>query len=834
MFSSFLKDLRVSLRTLAGAPGFVAVALLSLGLGIGANTAIFSVMDALMLRSLPVSNPEELVTFGSGRSAGITAGFPERPAELYSLEFLRRVSAGQKVFSAVGAMSSLSADLHAKFPGQDSQGAEPVQVRLVSGTYFELLGVRAAAGRLLTPEDDVKPGGHPELVMSYAFWQRRFAGDRQIIGRTVNMNGGVYTVIGVAGQGFDGTVVGESPDLYAPLAMQPQLQSWINSPQESLTQYLWIMARRSPGVSIAEAQAQVNVLYKQWLKEVAGPSPTQEQNDAMRRASVALEPAARGFSDLRRQYADPLKILMAMVGIVLLIASANIANLLLARASSRQREVALRTALGATRGRLISQLLTESLVISLLGGVIGLVLAWWSAPLLVNLVSSEPRSMALDVSPKPMVLLFTFGLCVVTGLLFGIGPAWRLTRTHASLALREGKGTVQGGSRQLAGRLLVVAQVTLAMVLTAGAGWFLQTLHKLRNADSGFEQQRVLLVQMDPDSTGLKEKDFARLGKRIEERAMTVPGVAAASYTMLHYSGGRWGMRLWPDGVERVNRNGQVSDANMVGARYFETMGIPLRRGRVFTAADGPKSERVAVINETLARKLFPEGDPLGRLLYNRREEAGYRVIGIVADTRIGSMREEPHGICFLHNGQTEAGFQDLVVRAAGNPAELLPRIRSMIRAENANLAISDITSLGEMVDRSLTQEKMLSKLATVFGGLALVLSAIGIYGVLAYAVTRRTNEIGIRMALGASPGSVLAMVLKESLWIVGAGVLIGIPTTLAAGRLVATQLYGLTPNDPVTIGVACVVLLVTAVAASLIPSSRAARLDPLNALREG
>jgi predicted permease len=826
----FLKDLQVSFRALRSNPGFTAVALLSLGLGIGANTAIFSVMDALLLRSLPVANPEELVFLGDGRAAGIAGGFPDGPTRLFSLDFFRSLNASQKVFSGTAAISSLRADVH----GRVGNGvAEPLQVRLVSGGYFRMLGVQPVAGRLLAEQDDIAQGGHPLAILNYDFWQRRFAGDPQAVGKSVVINGTIYTIAGIASKGFSGTVVGESPDLWVPLAMQPQLQAWINSPNEQLTQFTWIVARRLPGVSVDEAQAQTNVIYRQWLEKVAGSSPTQDQKESMRKSVVKLTDAAKGASQLRRQYAEPLQILMAMVGIVLLIASANVANLLLARISVRQREISVRVALGATRARLMAQLLTESVLIAILGGIIGLILAWWGAPVLVDLVSSEPRAMALDVSPKPVVLLFTFGLCLVTGVLFGLGPAIRMTRTDTIPGLRDaaGKGAVQGSTRGIAGRLLVIAQVTLAMVLTAGAGWFIQTLHKLRETDTGFETERVLLVQLDPEASGLKEKQLLALGQRIEEKIATVPGVRSASYTMVRYDGGRWVSGMWPEGVEHTRRTAQTSDGNRVGLHYFETLGMQVRQGRNFSEADGPKSEQVVILNETLARKLYPQGDPVGRLAYLGDEAR--RIIGIVSNTKVASMREEPTGMFFLYNRQTEDGYNDLLVRAAGNPNELLPRLRAAILAEEPNLAIAEITSLGEIVDRSLTQEKMLSKLASLFGALALVLSAVGIYGVLAYAVARRTNEIGVRMALGASPGDVLGMVLKESLLIVGIGALLGIPATLATGRLVASRLYGLTPNDPLTLSIAAAVLLGTAVAASLIPSGRAARLDPLVALRD-
>jgi len=837
MFSSLLQDLRVSWRTLRTNPGFTLVAVLSLGLGIGANTAIFSVMEALILRSLPVHAPQELVSLSDARSAGLTAGWPEGEARLYSRDFFKYLNDNQKVFAGTAAISSLRVDVHARIGGGALSGVEPLQVRLVSGGYFGMLGVKPAMGRLFDSLDDILTAGHPELVMSHDFWQRRFGADRGVVGKTIAINGTAYTVIGIAAPGFQGTVVGESPDLWAPLSMQRQLQSWINSPNEALTQFLWITARRANGIRNNEAEAHVNLLYRQWLEKVAGSSPSAEQREIIQRAFVKLTDATRGTSQIRRQYTEPLNILLAMVGLVLLIASANVANLLLARISARQREISVRIALGATRGRLISQLLTESVMLALLGGAAGLILAWWAAPVLVSLVSSEPRATVLDVSPQPAVMGFTFALCLLTGILFGIGPALRMTRATEGIelaGLREGKGASSAitSGKAWAGKALVAAQVALAMVLTAGAGWFIQTLHKLRQTDTGFETERVLLVQLDPEASGLDEQAQLRLGQRVEERVSSMPGVSSASYTMVRFDGGRWVTRLWPEGTERTRNNGLSYDGNVVGARYFETMGMQVRQGRVFTPADNPKSEPVAVINEALARRLYPNGDAVGRVIHTR-EEKPFRIVGVVSNAKLQSVREEATGAFYLYNAQRQNGYQDIVVRSSGNPSELIPRLRAEIQSENPNLAIVEITALGEIVDRSLTEEKMLSKLAFLFGGLALLLSAVGIYGVLAYSVSRRTNEIGVRMAIGAAPGDVLRMVLRESLHVVGLGALVGIPFTLGAAKLVQSKLYGVTAHDPWTIAGALAVMILTASAASLIPSARAARLDPLIALRE-
>ncbi|BDC52895.1 hypothetical protein F183_A52100 [Bryobacterales bacterium F-183] len=819
------QDLRVSLRTLASNPGFTLVALVSLALGTGANTAIFSVLDALVFRTLPVEKPQELVVFGDTRGAGLFGGFPNGRSVLYSRDFFDHLNATQKIFSGTAAIASLTAEAHGRFTS--NAALEPMQIRIVSDSYFPLLGIRPAAGRFFT-------GGKTanEAVMSYAYWQRRFAGDPNVVGRSVAINGQAYTITGVASRGFAGTVVGESPDFWTPLESQAQLQPWTGNSRDALAQSLWLIARLAPGVTIGSAQPQVDVIYRQWLERVAGTSP--ERIAAIPRAKAELNEASRGTSLLRRQYSEPLHILLAMVGLILLIASANIANLLLARVSARQREASVRIALGATRGRLIAQLLTESVVLSCLGGVLGLVLAVWAAPYLVSLVSSDPRGVQLDVGLQPLVLGFHVALCLVTGLLFGWWPALRLSRTPASLQA-EGKGTV-ANANSLSGRMLVVAQVALALVLTAGAGWFFQTLQRLEQTNPGFDTQSTLFVGLDSNATGLPESEQLRQSERIEAKLNTLPGVAAASYTMVHYDAGRWGAPAWPQGVPRDrNSNTQRYDGNRVGLRYFEVTGMRLLAGRLFSSFDSPQAERVVVLSETAAKRLYPAGNAVGQLVYLSRESSSaHRIIGIVSDAKIENPRETFGGMIFQYNAQQQDGYSDLLVRAAAGvqPESLIPQVRNLLRQENPNLAITEITTMGELFRRSLTQERMLAKLAFWFGVLALTLAAVGIYGVLAYSVARRTAEIGVRMALGATPATVVRMVLLESLAMSLIGVAAGMPAVWGAGRLVQTQLYGLTPADPLVLGASISILLFSAVLAALVPSLRASRMDPLGALR--
>jgi len=830
--ASLAQDLRFAFRILRRSPAFTGVAILSLGLGISASTAVFTVMDALLLRNLPVKQPKQLVIFGQGRMSGITDSFPNGKSELFSQPFFQVVRAQNHVFSDVAAMESVHADGRARIGGTSAE-PEPVKIRLVSGNYFSLLGVGASAGRVLAPDDDRELGGHPVAVMSHAFWERRFGRDAGVVGRTLTFNDTVFIIIGVAAREFFGTVVGESQDFWIPLSMQAQAQPWRSDWWQARTQSLWLMGRRKPGVSMAEAQANTNVVFQQWLHEIAGASPSPEQLQDMRKAQVDLTEAATGFSRLRDRFSRPLEILMVVVGLVLLIACCNIANLLLARAAGRQREIAVRLALGAERRRLVRQLLSESLLLALMGGALGVLIAWWGGPLLVSMVANGPDPLPLDVGPNSRALLFTFGIALLTGLLFGIAPALRMTDVGVGFALKEGKGTGRSHSRSRVGQALVVGQVALALFLMVGAGLFIRTLEKIEQIEAGFDKDKVVLARLDRDSSRLKGPALISVSRLQEARVRTLPGVKAASFSWLNFNEGQWSSSVWPQGVARTRANAKSSNGNRVGAQYFETLGMPIVMGRSFGPQDTPQSQRVAVVNETLAQRLYPESSPLGRHLSLGGNEI--EIVGIVKDAKYTSLREKPRGMFYVHNEQEQGpeGYESLVVRVTGKPEALMSQIRATLRTEDPNLAISEVTTLGELVDRSLGREKLLAKLAGFFGVLALLLASIGLYGVIAYSVALRRNEIGIRMALGARPDSVLRMVLGESLVVAALGLAVGIPAALACGRLLSSLLYGVEAYDPLTIAGAAAVMLAVALAASFLPARRAALLDPCAALRE-
>jgi len=576
---TMLRDLRYGLRMLRHSPGFSAVAVLSLALGIGANTAIFSLLNAVMLRELPVENPGQLFLLGTGRSGGDTDDFAA--TDLYSYPFYRELRRTNQVFSDVSAVFSLMFEkVHGAVGG--SPNLEPMNVQLVSGVYFPMLGVRPILGRAFSAAEDEPAGGHPVAVVSYAWWARRFGHDAGILGKTVTLGSTVYTIVGVTPREFFGTTVGQSPDLWIPLSMEKQVSPGWNGLDNKWFQSLYILGRLKPGVTSEQAEANVNLLARQIWHEYAGPVLSKEQQQTLERAHILLTPAARGLSRLRFEFSFPLLILMVVVGLVLLIACANIANLLLARATARQREIAVRMAMGAGRARLIRQMLTESLVVALLGGGLGILFAAWASGALLAMVSSGSEPLPLSVAPDARVLAFTLLVSLATALLFGMAPALRATRINLSPGLKERTGAVSVASRSPLAKALIVGQVALSLVLLVGAGLFLRTLVKLAGVDTGFNKENVLLFGIDPSSVGYKEDlRLASLYQQIEQRVGAVPGVRAASISFFTFNQGAWDDPVVVQGRSSLPGINNDVIQNVVGPGYFSAMGIPSGRSRV-------------------------------------------------------------------------------------------------------------------------------------------------------------------------------------------------------------------------------------------------------------
>jgi predicted permease len=824
------QDLKYGARMLFKYRGVSAVVIITLALGIGANTAIFSVVNAVLLKSLPVQEPERLVLFGKGESGGLTDSFPNESWDLFSYPFYQEVRQRNEVFSGVAALLSMPWSVHGTVNANGSRGEmEQINVQLVSGTYFSVLGVNANLGRTFTDADDQTPGGHPAAVVSHAWWESRLSSDPAAVGKVITIDQTAYTIIGVAPKEFFGTTVGQAPDIWVPLAMEAQMPPahW-NGRYNKLHQSLYLIARLKNDVSAEQASAAVNVLFKQFLQEQA---PTAEQLQHIQRASIELTPAGRGLSALRREFSLSLRILMAVVGIVLLIACANVANLLLARAAARQKEFAVRMAIGAGRIRLVRQLLTESMLLAGLGGIAGVVLAWWGSRMLILMVSSGSKSLPLDVAPNARVLGFTVLASLLSAVIFGTAPALRATRIEPNSVLKGGMGAVQAISQSLLGKTLVVAQVALSLLLLIGAGLFMRTLINLQNVPTGYNQQNAMLFRVDTATTGYKDAQLALLLHEVEEKVKVIPRVQAASFSFFTFNQGAWTSVLLtrdqtpPEGDSRVVRQ------NVVGQDYFAAMGIPLVIGRGFGPQDTEKSVKVAVVSKMMAQRFFPNSSPLGRRFGTGGHDE-YEIIGVVADARYESLTEQLKPMVYYHHAQHPQPLDNFVVRFSGAPEAVVPQVREAIRQVNGNLPIDEVVSLSEHIGRSLVQQKLVERLASFFGLLALLLACVGLYGVLSYAVAQRTNELGIRIALGAQSSHVRWLVLRGGLTLVLIGVVTGLLASLAATRTASTLLFGLKPNDPLTIALATLLLIVVALVACWIPARRATRVDPLRALR--
>ena len=838
--NSLLQDIRYGFRILIKKPGFTLVAVLSLALGIGANTAIFSLLDAVLLKSLPVKEPNQLVLFGNGRNQGATDGFPDESWDLFSYPFYRKVQQRSDLFSSVGSLLSIPWDVHGFVNSNGTNGdIEPMQVQLVSGSYFPVLGVNAGLGRVLNESDDQNAGGHPVAVVSYAWWQKRLSGNPSAIGKTITIDDTAYTIVGVAPKDFFGTTVGSAPDLWVPLAMEKQMPPthWAERENDEF-QDLFIIGRLQNGVSAAQAQAGINVLFQQNLQARAGSQPNAQRIKDMQNARVELTSVGRGLSQLREQFSASLKVLMGVVALVLLIASANVANLLLAHGAARTREFALRMAVGAGRLRLVRQLFTESALLVFLGALAGVAFAWWGTRVLLMMASDGPDALPLYVAPSWRILVFTIGVSALCAFVFGIVPALRASRIEPNSSLKGGKSPSLSPLKNPLGKAFVIAQVALSLLLLVGAGLFVRTLINLQSIPSGFNQENAMIFNVDTSATGYKAEDDPRLPallSEVEDKVRAIPNVQAASFAFFIFHEGQWSSAAYTredgiaEGQSRQLRN------NIVGKDFFAAVGIPVLQGRIFGPQDTKDSQKVALVNEAMVRKFFPTGNPVGKRFGIDGPESteAFEVIGVVKDAKFGSLQEKFTPMAFFPHTQRPDAISDFVVRYSGPAAPVVSQIRQTIKQINRNLPVDDVRTFSDHINRSLTQQTLVARLATFFGLLALLLACIGLYGVMSYGVARRTNEIGIRMALGARNRSVLWLVLREALLLVVIGLVVGVVASLVVTKTAASLLYELKPNDPLTIGLATFLLAAVAVLAGYLPARRASRVDPMIALRE-
>jgi predicted permease len=846
LLDTFLRDLKYTFRTLVRTPGFTAVAVLTLGLGIGANTAIFTLLDQILLRLLPVKEPQQLVLLTmKGHYYGNNWG-----GNAISHPMFRDFREHNQVFS----------EMFCRFPAAASlsvgQRSERVQVELVSGAYFSTLGVVPAVGRLFTPEDDVTPSGHPVVVLNYNYWKSRFASDPQIVGTSLTLNNYKMTIAGVAQAGFDGVELGFSPNIFVPIMMQRQII--VGNPEDMLKERRdrWVNAfgRLKPGVSMQQAKASLQPFMHSMLEyEVQLPAfsrASKYDRDEFLKCWIDVLPGSQGRSYVRGQLSTPLWVLMATTGMVLLIACANLANLMLVRGSGRAKEIAVRLAMGATRSRIVGQLLTESLALSVLGGIAGLGVAFYADRTLMKIyLPSDSGGMNVSSSPDLRVLLFNLAVAVLTGVLFGLVPAIQTTKPNISGTLKDQAGAVVGGgSHHSLRKALVIAQVTLSLLLLVGAGLFVRSLANLRNLGPGFSPEHLVGFNIDPSLNGYTPDRMKVFYPQLAEALSAIPGVQSvglASVRILEDNEWDSGMSVEGFTPDKPDEHAQPY-MNSISPNYFATLGVPILAGRDFRMTDnhevkhGPEDwnwvPTAVMINEKFAKKFFPGRNPVG-LHIGFGTDPGtvtdMEIIGVIKDFKYRNLREDIPVQAFVpYLGTRYIGEMTAYVRTTADPNQLMSAIRSKLRDMDSNIPIYDMRTTEVQINNSLSTERMIASLSAVFGFLATLLAVIGLYGVMAYTVAQRTREVGIRMALGAARGNVIWMVMREVLVLVVIGVTVGVSAALALTRIVQSQLFGLTPHDPLTLALATVVLALVACAAGYIPALRASRLDPAAALR--
>jgi len=832
---NLLKDIRYGLRGLLKRKGFAAIAVLTLALGIGANTAIFTLVNAVMLKSLPVEKPEELVLFSDSTGEGTSNEDTPRTGKwnLFSYASYDYFRNHNQSFQDIAAIRSGSSRLSVRRP--DSAAAARGAGQLVSGNYFSVLGVRATRGRVLTNEDD-KPGAQPAAVISNRYWEQELNSDPAVIGKNFIINGTNFTVVGVTPKEFFGERVRRPPDFWLPLSFQPQIELRESYLTDNQVYFLMVMGRLKPGTSLAQAQATTTLALQQFLTEQAGSKLTDERRKGIENTYATLVEGQGGISGLRRAYSKPLRMLLAIVGMVLLIACANVGSLLLSRAASRKAEISLRMALGATRWRIVRQLITESMLLAAVGGLCGVLLAQWGVTVLVSLVA---KTSPLDTRPDAGVLAFTVGVSIIAGLLFGLIPAVQASRTNLSSAMKEKNRMRSGFLRISLSSLMVVFQVCLSMVLLTGAGLFARSLVKLQSEDIGFERNNLMLVGIDPRLAGYKVSELPTLYQQVIERLSSLPqvrNVSLATYAPMSGSGRSSSVSI-PGYTPQPGEDMIVQDV-LAGPKYAETLGMPLLRGREIEVRDTASSPRIAVVNSTFAEHYFAGQNPIGRSFTFGDETDGgapLEIVGVVGDIKSGDAREKPEPAVYrpIVQIQEQGAYTCTIhIRTLSDPTPLTPQVRQMINQIDDKLPVFGVTTMDEQLRDNLNQERLIAQLVSFFGALALILACIGLYGVMAHGVSRRTNEIGIRMALGARGGNIAWMVLRETLYLVLAGLLIGVPAALLGARLIASQLFGLSATDPLTLITAAIVLTLVALLAGYLPARRAARVNPLNALR--
>jgi predicted permease len=844
-----MQDIRLALRQLRKSPGFVLTVVITIALGIGANTAIFTLVHAVLLKQLPVADPASLYRIGDRDDCCVNGGYENDDGDfdLFSYELYRTLASAAPEFEQAAAMQ---AGQNREVVRRGSEPARTMRSEYVSGNYFSTFGVGAFIGRVLAPSDDVRGAG-PTAVMSYQSWQNDFGSDPRVVGSTIYVEGRPVTVLGVSAPGFFGDRIdGDPPALWMPLSAEPIIEGSNSIINQADSNWLYVIGRLKPGANHVELQAKLSNTLRAWM----ATQPAYTANGAAKlipKQHVVLSPGGAGIQNLQQETGSGLKLLMTISALVLLVACANIANLLLARGTNQRAEVSVRMALGAARSRLIRKMLTESVLLACLGGLIGLGVAYAGTRMILALAFPDTKYLPIQASPSLPVLLFAFALSLVTGAVFGIVPAWITSHSDPAEALR-GVNRSTRDSASLPQKALIVLQAALSLVLLVGAGLLTQTLRNLERQNFGLQTTGRYVFHLDPAAAGYKVETLPNFDEQLEQQMRAIPGVenvGLALYSTLE--GNNWGEGVRIEGRPEPGPDAHIGSSwDRVSPSFFATVGQPVIRGRGFTQSDTATSQMVSVVNQAFVKKFFPNGEnPIGHHfgIFDQKYAGDFEIVGIVADAKYTNPRDEVRPMYFRPLQQFDKHFTEasavttetrsmyinsITLRYRGDRANLEAAVRRTLANINPNLTIADMRSLDEQVEGNFNQERLIARLTMLFGLLALVLASVGLYGITAYSVARRTGEIGLRMALGANRGNVVALVMRGAFLQIGAGLALGLVIALSAGRLVASQLYGVKPYDPVTIGMGIIVLSACAAVAGLIPARRAATIEPMKALR--
>ena len=846
MLSSVIQDIRYGLRQLRKSPAFTITAIVTLALGVGANTAVFTLVHAVMLKSLPVAEPSRLVRVGDNDNCCVQGSFQDEWA-LFSYDLYKYFRDHTPQFEELAAMQSWGSIRLSVRPEHSEAPAESTQGEWISGNLFSTLGVGAYMGRTITPADD-QPSATPVAVVSYRAWQQRFGGKPSFLGSVVQLNGIGFTVVGIAPPGFFGDRIStDPPEFWMPLSTEPLLRvghSLLNDPNPN---WLYIIGRVKPGTDQRALEAQMNVELHQWLSTV--PKLIFNTPQDIPKQKVKLGPGGGGIANLKENFKQGLYMLTGASILVLLIACANLANLLLARTAARKQQIALQMALGASRTRLIRGFLTESVLLATIGGVAGLAVAYAGAKTMLLIVFRGAKYVPIDTAPSLPILGFTFGISVLTGILFGVIPAWVLSRANPADAL-HGAGRSTRDHSAVPQQSMIVAQAALSLVLLACAGLVTQSLRNLQNQTMNFETHNRFVAQFDPELAGYTPDRLPGVYDELQRRLAAIPGVRSATFAMYVPQGNdNWGEGVFVEGRNTDPTKAPGSSWDRVSTNFFSTLGIPILRGREIDEHDTASSRKVAVVNEAFVKKIFPNEDPMGKHFgkIDPKHAGDYEIVGVVADAKFRSLTQPPQAIFFVPFTQTvqyatgtgSDSVEDrsmfahqIALYTTGDVPNLETQVRNALASINPNLALLRFRTYNEQVSGNLNQQRLISDLTGVFSLLALLLASVGIYGVTAYRVARRTSEIGIRMAIGATPGQIVVMVLRSAFVQVGLGLAIGVPLAIGAGRLMGSKLFGVHSYDPLVLGTAAALLGLAAFFASVLPARSAAAIHPMQALR--